>query len=225
MKATVRKIIQETPYDKTWILTLEESMSYKTSQFVMLNVKRKFPDKKIPKAFSIACTPENRKEIWVTARIYPDGYITPAMDKLEVGDEIDVTGPHGKFVYESGKTTLLGAGTGIAPLRGILHCALNDNQEVELFYSDRSEKHLIYKKEFEKLDKENRIKSHFFVTREPANKKRYTHRINHEFLKKSIKSKDGFFYVCGPQAFVDDMIEVLKELGIKDNQIKKEMFE
>ncbi len=223
MKATVKKIIQETHDVKSWILKLEGPMDYKTSQFVMVNLDEKRFGKKIPQlAYSIACPP-NKNEIMITARIHEGGTISPYLNQLKVDEEIEIKGPYGKFIYEGGKTTLIGAGTGIAPLYGIMHCALNDGQDVELYYSDRTEKDLIYKDELEKLAEEDRIKLYLFVTREPGHDKYITKRIGYDFLESNLK-KDGFFYVCGPPKFVENIIKNLERIGISKEQIKKEEF-
>jgi len=37
-------------------------------------------------------------------------------------------------------------------------------------------------------------------------------------------NKESFFYIVGPPAFVKDMIEILKKLKIKRENIKTEMY-
>ena len=215
MQATVKEVIQETHNVKTLALDLDEPLEYKTAQFIMLGVKGS-----VKKAYSIGNLSTPNK-IRVTFRVYPGGMLTPKLDKLKVGDKVEFTGPHGKFLYEKGKTTLIGAGTGITPLHGILHCALRDKQEITVYYSDRTELDLIYKDELKQLEKEGKIDLHLFITREDS-KKYNSGRINTEDLSKL--KKDGNFYICGPPSFVPAIIKELMDLGIKDEQIKREMF-
>jgi len=220
-KAKVYRIVQETHNVKSIFLEIEKPTTYQSSQFFMLNVNKVF-NKELPQMpYSVSCQPDSKK-LQITIRINKGGVITPYINRLKVGDVVEVVGPYGNFVYERGKTTLIGAGTGIAPLRGIMLSALSDQQEVEVCYSDRTEKDLIFKREFEDLAKD-KIKLHLFVTREPENKRYITKRICNEFLKENLK-KDGNFYVCGPPKFVEEIIEILKKIGIKHEQIKKEMF-
>lgn len=216
MKAVLSKVVQETHDTKTFVFDLDEPMVYKTAQFVMLKLNSEVP----PRPFSIANAPNNDR-IEVTARIYPDGKFTPHLSKLKVGDEIEVTGPHGKFIYEKGRATLIGAGTGIAPLRGIMQCSIKDGQQTEMHYTDKSESDLIYKDELEDLRNQRKLHLNLVVTREPES--HLAGRIDHNYLKRKI-SKDGNFYICGPPDFVNETINNLKKLGISEEQIKKEKF-
>lgn len=218
MKSVIKKVVQETPDTKSFIFELEEPMNYKSSQFVMIKLDFEGVP---PRAYSIACAPKP-KEIQVTIRIYPDGKFTPYLNNLKEGDVVDIKGPYGKFIYEKGNTTLIGAGTGIAPLRAIMQSALRDQQEVTLFYSDKTEKDLIYKDEFEQLAKEGKVRLKLFVTREPSNKKYTIGRITKEYMSKL--NPKSFFYICGRPEFVTDINEQLKEIGISEEQIKYEKF-
>lgn len=224
MQAVIKKIVRETPDVKSFVFELNEPMNYQTSQFVNIAIPRDKFDKDIPAMpFSIASPPENKREVLVTVRIYPGGRFSPYLAKLGVGDKVDIKGPFGKFVYEKGRSTMIGAGTGIAPLRGMVHCALKDSQDVKVIYSDKTEKDLIYRKEFEDLANKGKIKLKLLVSRE-ENKKYQHGRIDADFLKKNITSTKANFYVCGPPVFVGETIANLKKLGVTEEQIKKEKF-
>lgn len=48
--------------------------------------------------------------------------------------------------------------------------------------------------------------------------------IDSEYLRESVTSFDGYFYICGPQPMMDAVEDSLKKIGIKDDQIVKEVF-
>tara|TARA_Y100000034_G_C6908253_1_gene422174 strand:+ start:6274 stop:6951 length:678 start_codon:yes stop_codon:yes gene_type:complete len=223
VKARIRKIIQETPDVKTFILELDENMDFKAGQFVMAEIPEdKFNQKIPPKPFSIANAPNDKYEMRLIIKIQPDGAFSPYLDKLKVGDELGVKGPYGRFTLERGESkevTLIGAGTGIAPIRGIMEFALKNKIKVNLFYCDKTEEHLININEFDNLSKE--INAKIFVTRE-KNSKRICRYIEKEDLKNT--TKQGLFFVCGPPTFVNKKVEILESLGIKENQIKTERY-
>ena len=50
-------------------------------------------------------------------------------------------------------------------------------------------------------------------------------RIDLEYLKQEIDNpKAKRYYLCGSTGFVTNVIILLKELGVEDSQIKKEMW-
>ena len=53
-------------------------------------------------------------------------------------------------------------------------------------------------------------------------------RIDLEFLKKSIGEtildKNALCYICGPDNFIDDMVDYVLELGIDEDNVKSERF-
>ena len=65
-------------------------------------------------------------------QVYEDGILTPKLDVLEEGSEIEVSYPEGSFNIEEvinvSHLTLLGAGTGITPLIKLLLFSLSYNK-------------------------------------------------------------------------------------------------
>jgi len=224
VKATIRKIWNETPDIKIFILELEKNMPFKAGQFVMLKIDKERFDKLIPsRAYSIANAPNEKYEIKIIAKIIPDSAFSQFLDKLNEHDNLEVLGPYGRFVLkenEAKSITLIGAGTGIAPLIGIMDFALENNIRVDLFYCDKTEKDLIYKTEIEKLLKSKKINGKLILTRETSN---YSGRINSDFLKSNIRSSDKYF-ICGPPEFVNEVVKNLENQGISEEDIKTERY-
>ena len=224
VKATIRKIWNETPDIKIFILELEKNMPFKAGQFVMLNIDKDRFDKLIPsRAYSIANAPNEKYEIKIIAKIIPDSAFSQFLDKLNEHDKLEVLGPYCRFVLkenEAKSITLIGAGTGIAPLIGIMDFALENNIRVDLFYCDKTEKDLIHKTEIEKLLKSKKINGKIIITRETS---KYSGRINVGFLKSNIRSSDKYF-ICGPPEFVNEVVKNLENQGISEEDIKTERY-
>ena len=53
-------------------------------------------------------------------------------------------------------------------------------------------------------------------------------RIDFDFLKKHTNEltsdKDTLFFICGPDNFIDDMVDTVLELGVAEKNIKSERF-
>tara|TARA_Y100000310_G_scaffold345616_1_gene467343 strand:+ start:1964 stop:2647 length:684 start_codon:yes stop_codon:yes gene_type:complete len=182
----------------------------------------------IKRPYSISSSPkENYLEI--TFKKIEKGMLTPELSKLKKGDPATLTGPFGEFVYEeknSKKIVLLGGGTGIAPLLGILRYCLSKKckTEINLIHSARKNSELIFKKELERLDKENKNFLYTYtLTRDNSAPKNKKGRINSQKLKKYLDKKTKY-YISGPPAFVDGMISSLLKIGCNDKNIKAERY-
>ena len=212
MKAKIIDIKQETHDTKIFLLSLEKEMEFKPGQFIKL----KIPGFEISRAYSMSSAGGIKKEIELTIRIYPDGTLTPKIDKLKENDEVEIEGPYGKFFFDdkTGKDVILiTAGICIATIKSIIsHIKENKlKNKVVLFYSAKKEEDLMFKKEFENI--EHNIK----LTREEGGR-----RLNQEDFKNV--NKDSLFFIVGPNEFVNDLIEILKNLKIKEENIKTEMY-
>ncbi len=220
----IRTVYNDTSDVKTFILELEKNMPFKAGQFVMLKIDKERFNKLIPsRAYSIANAPNDKHELKIIAKIIPKGVFSPFLDKLSEHEEIEVMGPYGRFTLkesEAKSITLIGAGTGVAPLIGIMDFALEKNIKVDLFYSDKTEKDLIHKQELEKLLKSDKIGGRLVTTREDSN---YSGRIDARFLKLNVRPSDKYF-VCGPTQFVNDVVKNLESQGVPEKDIKTERY-
>lgn len=228
VKSTIREIIQETPEVKRFILELEKNMSFKAGQFVMLKIDQERFEKNIPtRAYSIANAPNDKFEIQIIAKIIPDSNFSQYLNQLEVHEEIEVQGPYGRFTLsEEDKTnevTLLGAGTGIAPLVGIMDYALENNIKSHVIYCDKTDEDLININQFDELEKSNKITCKISTTRDKDSKRTKGH-ITLEYLKENLPTRKGLFFVCGPPEYVNSVVGYLEELGIDSDKIKTERY-
>jgi glycine betaine catabolism B len=228
VKATIREIIQETPNIKRLILELDKNMPFKAGQFVMLKIESERFDKLIPtRAYSIANAPNDKFEILIIAKIIPDSNFSQYLDQLEEHEEIEVQGPYGRFTLsdkdKTKEVTLLGAGTGVAPLVGIMEYALRNNIKSHLIYCDKTDEDLINIKQFDELTQKNKITCKILTTRD-KNSKRTKGRITLEYLKENLPTRKGLFFVCGPPEYVNNVVGYLEELGIEKDNIKTERY-
>ena len=193
------------------------NFNFKAGQFV--NLFLKIGEKEIKRPYSISSSPSEKDYIEITSKRF--GVFSTYLDELaEIGEEVKIQGPFGLFTYnneEFNKAIFIAAGSGIAPIRGIIKTILGKN--IELYYSVKTEEDVIYKNEIESWNKNKNFKSKIIFTRENGK------RIDEGFLKENIKFDDKtLFYVCGPPAFVKDIVEILKKIGAKQERIKTERF-
>ena len=90
-----------------------------------------------------------------------------------------------------------------------------------LIFANSKEEDIINKSEFESI-----LGGDFLNILSREEVKPYAHgRIDLEYLKDNITSADDYFYICGPEAMMDAVEDSLKELGVKEEKIVKEVFD
>jgi NAD(P)H-flavin reductase/ferredoxin len=121
------------------VIAFEDAFEFKAGQFV--NLQR--PDG-LTRSYSIANIPQEFNTLEFHIRRLPDGKFSEWLhDEVKVGDVIAVSEPRGHCFYLSERhdqgILLVGTGTGLAPLAGILTDALRHghNGPIHLFHGSR----------------------------------------------------------------------------------------
>lgn len=157
------------------------------------------------------------KELEFTIKIYSDhDGVTNELGKLKPGDELLLHDVWGAINYK-GPGIFIAGGAGITPFIAIFRKLQKENKldENKLFFSNKTERDIIMKDEFEKMLGDNFYNT---LTRE-KNTKYDDRRIDKSFLKEKVKNFGQNFYVCGPDKFVQDINEKLKNLGAEPDSL------
>ena len=185
--------------------------------------------KKITRPYSIASPPDgNRFEICLN--LVEDGFFSPHLFGMKPGDTVEMSAPLGYFVLRNpGKDAIFVAtGTGIAPFRSMLHAYLGqgDQKELTLIFGVRYEQGLMYRKEFEELEKQH-SNFHFRPTlsRPGPDWKGRTGHVQQHLLETIGDRRDVDIYICGLKLMVDDVRAILKGLGLDRKQIIFEKYD
>lgn len=175
-------------------------------------------------AYSIASPPALAREGRLELLVPADGaFGQDGLDPASVaGATIDLEGPFGGFgVPEaaSGAPLLLVAGgTGIAPIRSIVHDRLADpaHGPVALVYSVRTPDEFAFADEFVALEAEGRLTLHATVTRDVqgADGGRRLGRVDEALLRGALPATSAWCFVCGPSGFVHAVTATLDRLGV-----------
>ena len=137
--------------DNTILLKLktEAHLSFKAGQFVLtyLDVNGKEENR----AFSIA-SPPSKDIVELLIRKYDQGKVSPLLFNLKEQDKLKIRGPFGIFTVKTPlqeETVFIASGTGIVPLRSMVHEILENYPEnkVTLFFGFRHQTDKFFKKE------------------------------------------------------------------------------
>ena len=182
------------------------------------------------RAYSIAAPPEEAARedglellVGVDAKGHPGPHLI-----LEAGALVDLEGPLGRFTFpaDPGERQFLfiAGGTGIAPLRAMLHRALGvPHSTIGVLYSARTPSEFAYEDELRRLADEGRIALHLRVTREvEGDWSGARGRVGREDLAPFVQGGDTLCFVCGPPALVFEIPQRLEELGVPRGRIRTE---
>lgn len=202
-------------------------LTYQAGQFVSFTAER--GDKQITRAYSI-CSPPSGNQFELCLNRVEDGRLSPLLFSLEPGQEIDIKGPLGAFVWREPvrDSVLVATGTGIAPMRGLLHHLLPDDREhrFTLVFGVRYESNILYRAEFECLAREYPNFTFLPVVSRPSDTwTGLTGHVQEPVLASIGDRRDIDVYICGMKAMVDDLRTRLKALGFDRRQIVYEKYD
>jgi len=181
------------------------------------------------KYLSFSSSPNNNY-IELTKRLSQSAF-SFRLDGLKIQDEVIIKGPLGGCIFEEkyNKITFLIGGIGITPVISIIEYITQKklNTQVSLFYSNRTEEEIAFKKELDTWQAENNnIKVYYTITDcQPKNKSCRYGFINKDFLAaNTCNLSESVVFIFGPPKMVDVMSALSLEMGCDKFNIKTEKF-
>jgi ring-1,2-phenylacetyl-CoA epoxidase subunit PaaE len=176
----------------------------------------------------------------VTIKRVPDGRASNWLrDTLQVGDVIEVLPPLGNFFVDidpnhSKNYVLIGAGSGITPLMSIAKTILAEepNSVVTLWYGNRNEESIIFKKQLAALHVRHgdRLRVHHVLSRPSEDWKGTKGRLDKEriydLLSKLFMEDEHpkVYYLCGPNGVMDAAEEALEKHAVNFFDVHREYY-
>jgi ferredoxin-NADP reductase len=204
-----------------------EKFTFVPGQFVSVN--EVINGKKITRAYSIASAPSDTNRFELCLNLVHEGLLSPRLFEMKAGDAMEIRPPLGMFVLRNPprESVFVATGTGIAPFRSILQAQLNEtSQAFTLVFGVRHESHLMYREEFEEMARKF---PHFrFLPTLSRPTESWTGRAGHvqAHLAEAIgERRDLDVFLCGLKLMVDDVRNILKEMGFDRKQILFEKYD
>lgn len=196
------------------------------------------------RAYSMANYPEEKGLVKFNIRIaspppgtdHPPGIMSSYVFNLKKGDTIDVYGPFGEFFAKDtdNEMVFVGGGAGMAPMRSHIFDQLkrlNSKRKMSFWYGARSLREMFYQDEYDQLQAENDNFVWHAALSDPMpedNWEGYTgfiHNVLYEnYLKDHPAPEDCEYYMCGPPMMNAAVIQMLKSLGVEDENILLDDF-
>ncbi|AGH42571.1 NADH:ubiquinone reductase (Na(+)-transporting) subunit F [Paraglaciecola psychrophila] len=213
-------------------------------RFGFFNIESKVEEETI-RAYSMANYPEEAGIIMLNVRVaspppnnltLPAGKMSSYIWSLKEGDKATISGPFGEFYAKdsSAEMVFVGGGAGMAPMRSHIFDQLRrirSTRPITFWYGARSLREMFYVEDFDMLQKENENFKWHVALSDPQpedNWKGDTGFIHNVLLENYLKNhpapEDCEFYMCGPPMMNAAVINMLKELGVEDENIMLDDF-
>lgn len=202
-------------------------------------------DEETIRAYSMANYPEEEGIIMLNVRIaspppnnltLPPGKMSSFIWSLKPGDKVTISGPFGEFFAKETDAEMIfvGGGAGMAPMRSHIFDQLRrleTERKISFWYGARSSREMFYVEDFDTLQAENENFEWHVALSDPQpedNWSGYTGFIHNVLLENYLKDheapEDCEYYMCGPPMMNAAVINMLKDMGVEDENILLDDF-
>jgi NAD(P)H-flavin reductase len=223
--ATLKKIKEETPAIKTYLLKLDKKLKFKAGQFVQLTVPG------IGEApFTPSSAPGDVKEMEIT--IMKTGRVTDVLhEKVKEGDSLALRGPFGKGYpmakFEGKEVLIVGGGVGLAPLRSLIYALFDKIEKIKkihICYGAKSPLDQCFKDEYERWENKKKVSVNLTIDKPHPDWQGdvglVTCLLETNYLKKiGVNIANAYVVSCGPEVMLKFVTFKLLEAGFSPSQI------
>jgi len=242
MQLRLLEIILETPSTKTFRFERTDAPlpPFRPGQYV--NLFLDVDGVLTSRPYSIS-SPPGTNTLDLTVKEKPGGFVSPYLiNELMVGDELQTTGPKGKFYHEAlidgDDLVFLAGGSGITPFMSILKDALKKSQaellHIHLIYGSRKLEDVIFGLELAELAVNHPNFSFSLVISEPPpGFDGLTGFLDANLIRQQLADPESGeipileqkkFFICGPNEMYKFCLAALLELGVPPQRVKRELF-
>lgn len=225
-RTVVEFVRDDTPTVYTIRLRLVDGpFTFAAGQYVM--VRYLHHGKIVNKPYSIASAPHETGYVDLCIKRIKDGYTSNYLYNLKPGDGVEILAPLGVFTLrESSKDILfIAGGSGIGPIRSMLHHLLSQQSERQLwlFFGNRIREEIIYHEEFLQLAlRHPNFHYHPVLSREDWTGER-------GYVQDAIRKHISDFanceaYICGLPDLVEHNKALLLGKGMDKHEVHHEVY-
>ncbi len=208
-----------------------EELAYAAGQF--LNIHFEHDGKLIHRSYSVASAPRDGGTLDIAVAPVEGGRATRFLFDLQPGDEVQASGPFGRFVLRDDppcRYVLVGTGTGITPYRAMLP-GLSDRlgsgeYSVELLLGVQYRHDQLYGDDFRVFAEQHpNFRFRACLSREEECKEgEYSGYVQAQFDSLELNPDSDVVYLCGNPDMIDDAVEILKGCGFELKQLRREKY-
>jgi ferredoxin-NADP reductase len=207
--------------------------SYLPGQFLTFTLPVEGADKPVRRSYTISSAPTQGYYCEITVKREEKGVGSRFLhDQVAVGDTLEVIAPAGRFTFrgdEADSIVLIGGGVGITPMMSIAR-TLTDmawTGPIDLIVACKSPAHFIFESELERLAAEYpNLRVHVAMSDLEADLGDYrAGRLDAAMIREWVPDISGRrVHICGPAPMMDAVKEMLKSLGVPQENVHTENF-
>lgn len=230
---------------------LKETFTYNAGQYITL--KFELDGQEVRRAYSL-CTSPLESRFGVNVKRVKKGLVSNHVnDHIKPGTEIDVMPPDGNFGLKHNHSLerdlyFIAAGSGITPIISIIKTIIEEEPKsrCHLLYGNKTEQSVIFKREIDDLA--TKYAGQLFVTEtlsQPSRtkegglkglfsrgKQSWTgwkgrldgKKIDAYLEEQSPMAQEVHYFVCGPGAMIDTIVDHLEQKGVPSDRLHTEHF-
>lgn len=218
----------------------ELKKDYTFIQGQYLTLKITIYGEEVRRSYSICTSPLGDEELRIASKVVPGGKMSSYLfEKTKPGDSIEVMIPMGNFhseVKASNKKNylLFAGGSGVTPMLSILKTILAVEKEsaVKMFYANRDEASIIFKKELDALKEEESDRFQLFniLDNAPSGHDALLvgimteEKVKELFSQKVDLNSIDEIFICGPGAMMANVVAILADLKVDPKKVHVEYF-
>lgn len=166
------------------------------------------------------------EELVFCIKLVPDGMASEYVKGLSVGDEVTFRGPYGDFTpFDNRDICCIATGVGIAPIRSIIEANINSNKNIRLLFGLREEEDIFYHDAFFLLARQHANFSFVpLLSRPRGSWQGEKGRVTDYLIAHPEFAQNHLNFICGSQAMVIDVRDILLRQGLEKENIKTEVF-
>ncbi|QCE33150.1 NO-inducible flavohemoprotein [Acetobacteraceae bacterium] len=182
--------------------------------------------------YSISSTP-NEEFYRLTIRTVKDGVVSEWFNhSVKEGVIFELSDPSGDFTlqHSDAPIALISGGSGLTPMISMVGAlaAQSSVEKLRYIHSTRTQETEAFGEHIRKLAGEGKLTADIFYTKgekspEAENVNTYEGRVSEAFFKDAIPA-NAICYICGPKDFTLAVIKALKAQGLKQEQLRYELF-
>ena len=224
----VTEVIQRTPNVKSFRFAKKEGVDFKAGQFFFVTIKIEGQER--TKHFSFSNSPTEAGYIEFTKKL-TESEFSKALDRLKAGDRAKLKMPYGSFTFDGApkRIAFLSGGIGITPIRSICKYIIDKrlDTDIALLYGKRTAEDIVFKEDFEAMQKEYpRLSVTHVLSEARAEWRGGRGQINRQLIEERVPDHaERKFYICGPPLMVECMKKILlDDLRLSQGSIITENF-
>lgn len=195
-----------------YVYYFKRFFNFQPGQFVAISLDKEEP----PRLYSIASA-SHSDEIAILFKVKQDGFLTPRLAKIQIGEEILVSNAFGAFYGTEHPDYWIAAGTGIAPFVSMHKEGISKGKT--LIHGGRAEDSFYFADLFENKEDLNYIPCSSVMEK----KGYYSGRLT-EYLKNEDLEVQKHFFVCGSSEMVVQVRDILIDRGVDYDHIIAEIY-